>query len=172
MAPLRTSHSSMSNTREQSQLHAQHHTSNTLLLRPPLTRPGLPRLNPQLDPSLQHPDLHLARLQPHPRGPPRKATRARHLAQLTHIRNLDVPDQHHPVLRRVPHQRASVLPARHLDVCGCVCALWKRVVYLWDDAVGEAACGAGDCQHGEFGLDGHSVGILCEVGVRWEVRGG
>jgi hypothetical protein len=141
------------------------HSTHSLTPHPPLTHPGLPRLDPKLDPSLQHPGVHIARLQPHAHGPARAQTRPRNLALEPHVRHLDVPDERDTVLRRVPHHRARVLPARAVDVWGGVCALCQRVVRVWDYAVGEAACGAGVGEHGESGLDGCAVGVVC-AGVR------
>lgn len=45
------------------------------------------------------------------------------------------------------------------------------MVLLQDCEVGSAACGAGDCRDGEFGVDGGAMGVLCEVrGKRMEGR--
>ena len=110
-----------------------------------LTLSGIRRLYPQLHSGLQHLNLHLPRLQPNLRRSARQATRARNLAQQPHIRHLDIPHLRNPVLRRLQHQQPGVLSTRDLDVCRCVCALWQRVVCIWDHEVGKAACGAGDC---------------------------
>lgn len=148
MAPLRTSYPSRTTRTHQTR------ATNISAQAPRLTSPpGLPRLNPKLHPSLQHPLLHLARLQPHLRRPARQTARARNLAVVAHLRHLDLPHKRDSLLRRVSHQRAGVLPAGHLDVRGCVCALCERVVCVWHDEVGEAACGTGGCEYGEFGVD-------------------
>lgn len=79
---------------------------NTQITRDPTNpnTPGISRLNPKLHPILQHPNLHLARVQPHLHRPARQATRARNLALEPYVRHLDVPDVCDSLLRCVQYQ--------------------------------------------------------------------
>lgn len=76
---------------------------------------------------------------------------------------MDVPDEHRAAVRGVPHQRAGHVPASHVVVWGGVDAFYERVVGVWDDEVGGAACRAGVREFGELGVDVVAEGILFGV---------